>query len=157
MWLPRNKIKYNRAGTRYGWEREVDVNLAMSEASPAILPACKKVLQDLSEAAAGEQEVKRGVPSSRLTDLPWMVLSKGKVHGWTWILTVERSVSASGYSGKNYQQEDLKIHLPACVSPPLPPTLTKIYFWRVESGHLLLIMLMFRTLNTWHKLRGQRH
>lgn len=52
----------------------------MSEASAAILPACKKVLPDLSEAATGKL-VKRGIPRSRLTDLPWTLLSKGKVHG----------------------------------------------------------------------------
>lgn len=38
-----------------------------------------------------------------------------------WFLPTGVSVSASGYSGKNYQQEDyLKIHLSGCVAPSLP-------------------------------------
>lgn len=111
------------------------------------MPACKKVLRDLSEAAPGEREAKRGMPSPRLMDLPWTELLKGKVCGWIWMITAGRSIPASGCPGKNYQQEGyLEVHLLECVFPPLSPTLCKIYFWRVESARLLPTMLMFRTL-----------
>lgn len=98
---------------------------------------CEKVLQFLREAAAGG-DLNRG--RLRQTDLPWIVFLKWKICRWMKDNCREQSSCIWLFKYQLPIGQIFKGPSPR-VSPPLPHTLCKISFWRLNlfSFHWLCL------------------